>query len=93
LSPGLNYLAYAKETPSGADAIYVVDTRSGESKTLVTLDLTHNCVVSMDWSPDSSALLYLTYGDRRALFLTTLNTGGFEPRWSKCHAYSCVPWP
>jgi len=74
LSPDLNYLAYAKETPSGADAIYVLDIRNGKSKTLVTLDLADKVVVGMDWSPDSSTLLYLTYGERRALFLTTLNT-------------------
>lgn len=74
LSPDRSLLAYVKnDNSSGVDAVFVLDLVKGLSKELFTLEKEDSQIFSsLDWSPDSSTMLYVTLGERHAMFIANM---------------------
>jgi hypothetical protein len=88
-SPDRTRLAYTRnDNASGADTIYIFDLATKESKKLLTVEKKDSRVGMIDWSPDSTRIVYLTVGDRHALFLTTM-TGNATMLLEASYAYYC----
>jgi hypothetical protein len=99
LSPDRSRLAYVKnDTVSGVDVIYILDLARNETKKLLAVETINPRISMIDWSPDSSALIYVARGGREALFLadmTGTSTMLFQAESAEyCSAlvYSC-PYP
>jgi dipeptidyl aminopeptidase/acylaminoacyl peptidase len=89
-SPDRSRLAYVKnEATSHMDAIYILDLAKQESRKLLEVGNIDRTITMIDWSPDSSALIYLTQGDRKALFLADMTGTSTMLMQAESAEYSC----